>query len=153
MVKFHIRTRLSESFLMMIGFGSAPKKSCTSHQFTPYANWSATKHCFTTLEGGRLPSEVRLENCTQVWGWANFGHRATHGGGKIALHTCSDLSKLVRTCLNQSVRQWPCMLIAQCHFLHFRMLLFTQSQPERRRWYKARWQRPTVNQFESRETE
>ena len=26
--------------------GRASKKSCTSHQFTPYANWSETKGCF-----------------------------------------------------------------------------------------------------------
>ena len=57
-------------------------------------------------------------------GWAKFGQRATHGWGKIALHTCSDLSKLVRTCLNQSAIQWPCTPVAQCHFLHFPMLLF-----------------------------
>ena len=55
--------------------------------------------------------------------WAKFGQRATHGWGKRALHTCSDLSKLVRTCLNQSAIQWPCTPVAQCHFLHFRMLL------------------------------
>ena len=57
-------------------------------------------------------------------GWAKFGQRATHGWGKVALHTCSDLSKLVQTCLNQSAIQWPCTLVAPCHFLHFRMLLF-----------------------------
>ena len=51
-------------------------------------------------------------------GWAKFGQRATHGWGKIALHTCTC------TCLNQSATQWPCTPVAQCHFLHFRMLLF-----------------------------
>ena len=53
-----------------------------------------------------------------------FGQCATHRWGKIALHTCSDLSKPVRTCPNLSTIQWPCTLVAQCHFLHFRMLLF-----------------------------
>ena len=72
----------------------------------------------------RILSEVQLENWTQVWGWVKFGQRATHGWGKIALHTCSDLSKLVGTWLNQSAIQWPCTPVAQCHFLHFRLLLF-----------------------------
>ena len=60
----------------------------------------------------------------QVCGWAKFGQSATHGWGKIALHTCSELSKLVRSCLNQSAIQWPCTPVEQCHVLHFRMLLF-----------------------------
>ena len=38
LVKFHIRTRLIESFPPILGRGGAAKKSCTSHQFTPYAN-------------------------------------------------------------------------------------------------------------------
>ena len=46
LVKFHIRTRLSESFLIMCRFWKCSQKSCTSHQFTPYANWSVTKGCF-----------------------------------------------------------------------------------------------------------
>ena len=40
---------------------------------------------------------MRLENCMQVWGWAKFEVRWAHSGGKIVLHTCSDLSRLVRT--------------------------------------------------------
>ena len=38
LVKFHIRTSLIESFPTIFGRGGAAKKSCTSHQFTPYAN-------------------------------------------------------------------------------------------------------------------
>ena len=38
LVEFHIRTRLIESFRTKFGRGGAVKKSCTSHQFTPYAN-------------------------------------------------------------------------------------------------------------------
>ena len=38
-VKFHIRTRQIESFPTIFRTcGGAAKKSCTSHQFTPYAN-------------------------------------------------------------------------------------------------------------------
>ena len=51
----------------------------------------------TTSEGRRVSSEVWLGNCTQVWGWAKFKERGTHGWGKIALHTASDLSRLVWT--------------------------------------------------------
>ena len=93
----------------------------TSHLTPIEAWWSAVS---TTWEGCRVLSEVRLENCTRVWGWAKFGQRATYGWGKIALHTCSDLSKLVRTCLNQSSIQWQCTPVTQCQFLDFRMLLF-----------------------------
>ena len=81
------------------------KKSCSSH-LTPTEAWRSPDS--TTLEGCRVSSEVRLENCMQVWGWAKFGPRATHGWGKIALHTCSDLSKPVRTCLNLSELVWTC---------------------------------------------
>ena len=94
----------------------------TSSHLTPIEVWQSAVS--TTLEGRRVSSKVRLENCTQVWGWAKLGQRATHGWGKIALQTCSDLSELVQTCLNQSAIQWPCTLVAQCHFLHFRMHLF-----------------------------
>ena len=59
---------LSRAFQRRIICGGAPKKSCTSHQCTPYANWSVTKGCFHHLEGCRVLSEVRLENCTQVLG-------------------------------------------------------------------------------------
>ena len=43
---------------------------------------------------------------------------------KIVLHPCPDLSKPVGTCPNLSAIQWPCTIVVQCHFLHFRMLLF-----------------------------
>ena len=77
--------------------------------------WQSTVS--TNSDGRRVSSETRLENCMQVWGWAKFGQRATHGWGKIALHTCSD-------CLNQCAIQWPCTPVRQCHFFHFQMLIF-----------------------------
>ena len=67
MVKFHIRTRLIESFPTIFGRGGAPKKSCTSHHFTPNANWSVTKRVFTTWEGRRVSSEVPADTCTRVF--------------------------------------------------------------------------------------
>ena len=94
----------------------------TSSHLTPNEAWWSDVS--TTSEARRVLSEARLENCTQVWGWAKFGQRATHGWREKALHTYSDLSKPVRTYLNLSTIQWPCTLVAQCHFLHFWMLLF-----------------------------
>ena len=38
LVKFHIRTCLIESFPTIFQTWWCGKKSCTSHQFTPYAN-------------------------------------------------------------------------------------------------------------------
>ena len=67
----------------------------TSSHLTPTEAWRRTDS--TTSEGRRVSSEVRLGNCTQVWGWAKFEERGTHGWGKIVLHTCSDLSRLVQT--------------------------------------------------------
>ena len=47
LVKFHSWTRLIESsFHWRFGRGGAPKKSSTSHRFTPYANWSVANGCF-----------------------------------------------------------------------------------------------------------
>ena len=94
----------------------------TSSHLTPIEAWQSAVS--STSKGRRVLSEVRLENCTQVWGvgqiWTACNSRLT----KIALHTCSDLSKPVPTCPNLSTIQWPCMLVARCHFLHFRRLLF-----------------------------
>ena len=91
----------------------------TSSHLMPVEAWRSTVS--TTSEGRRVSSK---KTARRFRGWAKFGQRATHGWGKIGLHTCSDLSKPVRTCLNQSAIQWPCTPVEQCHFLHFRMLLF-----------------------------
>ena len=72
----------------------------TSSHLTPIEAWQTAVS--TTLEGRRLSSEARLENCTQVWVWAKFGQRATYSGGKIALHTCSDLPRLVQNYVQYS---------------------------------------------------
>ena len=67
----------------------------TSSHLTPTEAWRSPDS--TTSEGHRVSSELRLGNCTQVWGWAKFEERGTHCWGKIVLHTCSDLYRLVRT--------------------------------------------------------
>ena len=109
----------------MAGWGERKKVALhTSSHLTPIEPWR--KAVSTTLEGRRVSSEVRLENCTQVWGWAKFGQHVTPGWGKIVLHTCSDLSKPVRTCLNLSTIQWPCRptLVAQSFFALSNALIF-----------------------------
>ena len=40
----------------------------TSSHLTPIKAWRSAVS--TTSEGRRVSSEVQLENCTQVWGWA-----------------------------------------------------------------------------------
>ena len=67
----------------------------TSSHLKPTEAWRSPDS--TTSEGRRVSSEVRLGKCTQVWGWAKFEERGTHGWVKIVLHTCSDLFRLVRT--------------------------------------------------------
>ena len=93
-----------------------------SSHLTPLEAWRSA--VYPTWEVVEFRARYGYKTARTFLGWAKFGQRATHGWGKIALHTCSDLSKLVPTCLNQSKIQWPCTLVAQCHFLHFRMLLF-----------------------------
>ena len=43
---------------------------------------------------------------------------------RLRKNSASHLFWLVQTCPNLSTIEWPCTLVAQCHFLHFRMLLF-----------------------------
>ena len=86
----------------------------TSSHLTPIEAWRSAVS--TTSKGRRASSEVLLENCTQVWGGGQIWTACNSRLRKIALHTCSDLFKLVRTCLSQSAIQWPCTPVAQCHF-------------------------------------
>ena len=65
LVKFHIRTRLIESFPWRFGFGGAPKESCTSH-LTPTEVWRSAFS--TTWEGRRVSSEVPAYTCKRVFG-------------------------------------------------------------------------------------
>ena len=89
----------------------------TSQHLTPTEAWWSPDS--TTWEGCRVSSEVRLENWVQVWGWAKFEERGTHGWGKIVLHTCSGLSRLVRT-----YAQYRDHVRSARNFLHCQALLF-----------------------------
>ena len=93
LVKFHIRTRLIESFPTTFRKRKVALHT-NSHLTSTEAWWSTVS---TTWDGRRVLSEVWLENYTQDWEWAKFEERGTHGWGKIVLHTCFDLSILVRT--------------------------------------------------------
>ena len=58
----------SRAFQQYFGLCGALKKNCTSHQFTPYANWSVTKSVSTTLEVRRVSGGALAENWTPVFG-------------------------------------------------------------------------------------
>ena len=101
-------------------------KSCTSHQFTPYANWSVTKRCFHHF-GGSLSFErgtVRKLHAGlglgQIWRACN---------SRLMKNSASHLFWLVQTCPNLSepvrntVTMYACGAMSFI-FLHFRMFLF-----------------------------
>ena len=89
----------------------------TSSHLTPTEAWRSTVS--TTWEGHKASTEVRFENCMQVWGWAKLGNHATHCWEKIILHPGSDLSKPVQTCQNLSTIQWSCTVVVQLFFCTF----------------------------------
>ena len=91
----------------------------TISHLTPTEAWRSPYS--TTSEGRRVSSEVRLGNCTQVsrvdqiwraWVW------------RLRKNSTSHLFWLVQTCSDLRTIQRPCTLVLQCHFLHFRTLLF-----------------------------
>ena len=75
----------------------------------------------TTSEGHRVSSEVQLGNCTQVWG---VGQIWRAWDSRLRKNSTSHLFWLVQTCLDLRTTPWPCTLVSQCHFLHFRTLFF-----------------------------
>ena len=79
--------------------GAAPKKSCFSHQFTPFANWRMTKGCFHHLVGHRVSSEIRLENYTQVFGVRKIWRACDP---QLKKKSASHLFGLLQTLPNQS---------------------------------------------------
>ena len=91
----------------------------TSSHLTPTeAWWSADS---TTSEGRRVSSEVRLGNCTQIWG---VGQIWRAWDSRLRKNSTSHLFWLVQTCPDLRTIQWPCTPVSQCNFLHFRTLLF-----------------------------
>ena len=96
----------------------------SSHQFTPYANWSVTKPWSTTSEGRRDSSEVRLGKCTQVCG---VGQIWRAWDSRLRKNSTSHLFWLVQTCSDIRTIQRPCTLVLQCHFFAFSNALILQS--------------------------
>ena len=109
-----------ESFQMPYGLSTSgeEKLHLTSSHLPPTEAWRSPDS--TTSEGRRVSSGGTVRKL-HTGRWAKFEERATHGWGKIVHHNCSDLPRLVRTL---RTIQWPCTLVLQCHFLHFRTLLF-----------------------------
>ena len=56
-------------------------------------------------------------------GWG-VGQIWTASHSRLRENSFSHLFCLVQTCPNLFTMQWPCMLVTQSHFLHFRRLLF-----------------------------
>ena len=69
----------------------------TSSHLTPIEAWRSTVS--TTSEGRRVSSEVRLENCTQVWG---LGQIWTGCDSQLRKNSASHVFWLIQTCRNLS---------------------------------------------------
>ena len=107
-----------------MALGGAPKKSCTSHQFTlmPIEAWQ--RAISTTSEARRVSSEVRLENCTQVF---EVGQIWRPCDSRLRKNSTSHMFWLVRTCPNLSkpVHNTVTMYARRTmSILHFRRLFF-----------------------------
>ena len=106
LVKFHIRTRLIESFLMMYCFWKCSQEKL---HFTPVHTLHQLKH-----DEGLFPPLRRA-----IEFWARYGKKTARrflGVGEIwracdsrlRKNSTSHLFWLVRTCPNLSTIQWPC---------------------------------------------
>ena len=88
----------------------------TSSHVMPIEAWRSAVS--TTSEGRRVSSEVRLENCTQVWGlgqiWTVWNSRLRKNS---ASHVYLYLSQPVRHTVTMHTRR-------AMSFFHFRMFLF-----------------------------
>ena len=124
-MKFHIRTGLIENFPTIVRTwwcGEEKVALHTSSHLTPTEAWRSPDS--TISEGRRVSSEVRLENCTQVWG---VGQIWTACDSRLRKNSASHLFWLVQTCRNLSepVHNTVTMYARRVmSFLHFRMLLF-----------------------------
>ena len=103
LVKFHIRTRLIESFPTI--FRTWWRSEENLH-VTPVHTWRQLKRdeALSPPLGRVVEFRARYgeETARRFGGWAKFEERGTHGWEKIVLHTCSDLSRLVRTYVQYS---------------------------------------------------
>ena len=86
----------------------------TSSHLTPTEVWRSPDS--TTAEGRSVSSEVRLGNCTQVWG---VGQIWRAWDSRLRKNSTAHLFWLVQTCPDLHTIQWPCSLVSQCHFCTF----------------------------------
>ena len=124
-MKFHIRTQAKRELSNDVSLLKVlPRKDAlhTSSHVTPIeASQSAVS---TTSEGRRVSSEVRLENCTQLWG---LGQIWTACVSRLRKNSALHVFWLVQTCRNlpEPFPQYSHHVRpSRGHFLHFRMLLF-----------------------------
>ena len=106
LVKFHIQTRLIDSFPMTCSAGwcSDEKLHCTP--FHTLRQLKRDEALFPPLwRVAEFRERYGQKTACQFWGWSKFGQCATLGWGKIVLHTCFDLSKPVPTCPDLSTIQ------------------------------------------------
>ena len=94
----------------------------TSSHLTPTESWESPYS--TTLEGRRVSSEVRLGNCTQVWG---LGQIWRAWDSRLRKNSTSHLFWLVQTCRDLRTIQWPCTLVSHYHFFALSNALILQS--------------------------
>ena len=94
----------------------------TSSHLTPTEAWRSPDS--TTWEGRRVSSEVRLGNCTQIWG---VGQIWRAWDSRLRKNSTSHLFWLVQTCPELRTIQWPCTLVSQCHFFALSNALILRS--------------------------
>ena len=118
LAKFHIRTRLIETFPTTYRFWRCAEEKL---HFTPVHTLRQLKR-----DEGLFPPTRRVV----VFQARYVKKTARRFGGGPNLDSVqprfrkNSASHLFWTCPNRSTIQWPCTLVAQCHFLPFRLLLF-----------------------------
>ena len=117
LVKFHIRTRQIESFptIFRTWWCGQEKLHFTPFHTLPTEPWRSADS--NTWEGRRVLREVRLGNCTQIWG---LGQIWRAWDSRLRKNSTSHLFWLVQTCPDLRTIQWPCMLVSQSFFCTFK---------------------------------
>ena len=117
LVKFHIRTRLFESFPQTFRYCWRAEGKL---HFTPFHTLRQLKRDKALVSPLQRVTEFERGTLRKLHAdfgeWAKFGQRATHGWGKIVVHTCSDLSEPVRTSPQYSDHVRPSNNVIFCTF-------------------------------------
>ena len=102
LVKFHIRTRLIESFPTIFQTWWCGEEKLHFTPFHTLRQQAWRSDVSTTWEGGRVSSEVRLENWTQVWGLVQIWTACDSWLRKSSTSHLFDLSRLAQTYVQYS---------------------------------------------------